>query len=79
MKNNILIFLRNEKRRSNNITMARVQQCLRILGINLRYNNVKEIWPRNITERIIALKIHNNHFVRYGNLKVLVLIKLLKK
>ena len=42
--------------------MARIQPCLRKLGIDLGYLNGKEIWPRNMTERNIALKLHNNHF-----------------
>ena len=41
---------------------ARIQPCFRKLGINLGYYDGKEIWPRNITERNIALKLHNNHF-----------------
>ena len=44
------------------MTMARIQPCLRKLGVNFGYYNGKEIWPRNITERNIALKLHNNHF-----------------
>ena len=42
--------------------MASIQPCLRKLGVNLCYYNGKEIWPRNITGRHIASKIHNNHF-----------------
>ena len=44
------------------MTQARIQPCSRNLGVNLGYYNGKEIWPRNITERNIALKLHNNHF-----------------
>ena len=44
------------------MTRARIQPCFRKLGVNLGYYNGKELRPRNITERIIALKLHNNHF-----------------
>ena len=55
-------FIRNEKRLSNFVTMARIQPCLRKLGNNLGYYNGKEIWPRNITESKRALKLLNNNF-----------------
>ena len=44
------------------MTMARIQPCLRKLGIDLGYYNGKEICPRNITERNKALFLYNNHF-----------------
>ena len=44
------------------MTMARIQQSFRKLGVNLGYYNGKEIWPRNITARKIPSKLHNNHF-----------------
>ena len=61
-KEQYLDFIRNEKRRSNIMTMARIQPCLRKLGTNLGYYNGKKIWPRNVTERNIASKLYNNHF-----------------
>ena len=42
--------------------MTGIQPCLRKLGNNLGYYNGKEFWPRNIIERKIAVKLHNNHF-----------------
>ena len=42
--------------------MARIQPCLFKVGVNLGYYNGKEIWPRKMSEKIIALKLHNNHF-----------------
>ena len=57
--------------------MACIQPCLRKLGVNLCYYNGKGIWPRNITERNIALNYYKNIFVEYGNLNRLILIKLL--
>ena len=44
------------------MTQARSQPILRKLGFNLGFYKRKENWPRNITERNIALKLHNNHF-----------------
>ena len=61
-KEQYLEFIRNESRRINIMTMARIQPCLKKLGMNLGYYNGKELWPRNITERNIALKLFNNHF-----------------
>ena len=55
-------FIKIERRRSNIMTMARIQPCLRKLGNNLGCYNGKQIWPRYITERNKALFIQNNHF-----------------
>ena len=44
------------------MTTARIQPCLRKLGVNLGYYNGKEIWPRYITERNIGLYFFKNHF-----------------
>ena len=61
-KQHYLDFIRNGKRLTNITTMARIQPCLNKLGVNLGYYNGKEIWPRKMSERNIALKLHNNHF-----------------
>ena len=61
-KEQYLDFIRNEERRSNIMTMVRVQPCLRKVGVHLGYYNGEEIWPRNITEKNIALSLYNNHF-----------------
>ena len=57
-----LDFIRSDQRRSNIMTMARIQPCLRTLGFNLDYYNGKDIRPRNLIERNKALFLHNNHF-----------------
>ena len=44
------------------MTMARIQPCLRKLGINLGYCNGKENWPRKIIERNTASFLNSNHF-----------------
>ena len=60
-KQQCLGFIRNEKRRSNIMTMARIQPCLRKIGVNLGYYNGREKWLGNITESKKALKLHINH------------------
>ena len=55
-------FIRNEKRRSNIMTMARIQPCLKKLGINLGYYNGERVFPRTITNRDSPLYLYNNHF-----------------
>ena len=57
-----LEFIRNEKRRSKIKTMARIQPCLRKLGIDLGHYNGKEICLRKITESNRAVYLHNNQF-----------------
>ena len=44
------------------MTSARIQPFGRNYKINIGCFNGKEIWPRTVTQRRIALKIHNNHF-----------------
>ena len=61
-KQDYLNFIRNEKRRSNNMTMARIQPCLRKLGIDLCYFNGERVFPRTVTNRDTALYLYNNHF-----------------
>ena len=78
-KEHYLDLNRNEKKRSNTMTQARIQPCCRNLGIDLGYYNHKEIRPRNITERKKALFLHNNHFCLIWKSKKLVSIKVLKE
>ena len=61
-KQEYLDFIRNEKRRSNIMTMARIQPCLRKLGIDLCYFNGERVFPRTVTNRDSALYLYNNHF-----------------
>ena len=61
-KQKYLDFIRNEKRRSNIVTMARIQPCLRKMDIDLGYYNGYRIFPRNVTNRDSALYLYNNHF-----------------
>ena len=57
-----LTFIRAEQRRSNVMTSARIQHFCRKHNINIGCYNGFRVCPRNITQRNIALKIHNNHF-----------------
>ena len=61
-KQEYLDFIRNEKRRSNIMTMARIQPCLKKLGIDLGYYNGERVFPRTVTNRDSALYLYNNHF-----------------
>ena len=61
-KQEYLDFIRNEKRRSNIMTMERIQPCLRNLGINLAYYNGERVFPRTVTKRDSGLYLYNNHF-----------------
>ena len=61
-KQQYLDFIKIEDRRSRIVTMALIQPCLKKLGVNLGYYNGKEKWLRNITEKNIALKLHNSLF-----------------
>ena len=42
--------------------MARIQPCLRKLGIDLGFYNGERIYPRTVTNRDSALFFYNNHF-----------------
>ena len=57
-----LTFIRTEQRRSNVMTSARIQPFCRKHNINIGCYDGFGVCPRNITQRNIALKIHNNHF-----------------
>ena len=56
-----LTFIRTEQRRSNIMTSARVQPFCRKCNINIGYYDGFRVYPRNVTQREIALKKHNNH------------------
>ena len=55
-------FIRNEKRRSNIMTMARIQAFCRANNNNLGYYNNDRVYPRTVTNRDTALYLYNNHF-----------------
>ena len=57
-----LTFIRTEQRRSNVMTSARVQPFCRNHNIVIGCYDGFRVCPRNIAQRNIALKIHNNHF-----------------
>ena len=57
-----LEFIRNEKRKLNVSTLARIQPFLKELNVQLGYYNGREIWPRDIREQNTALYLHKNHF-----------------
>ena len=44
------------------MTMARIQPCLRKLGIDLGYFNGERVFPRSITNRDCALYLYKHHF-----------------
>ena len=54
-KQHYLDFIRNEKRRSNIMTMARILPCLRKLGIDPGYYKGERVFPRTVTNRDSAL------------------------
>ena len=57
-----LTFIRTEQGRSNVMTSATIQQFCRKHNINTGCYDGFKVCPRNITQRIIALKIHSDHF-----------------
>ena len=61
-KQEYLDFIRNEKRRTNIMTMARIQPFCRANNINLGYYNNDRVFPRSVTNRDSALFLFNNHF-----------------
>ena len=61
-KQQYLDFIRNAKRRSNNMTKARIQPFCRANNINLGYYNDDRVFPRSVTNRDSALYLYNNHF-----------------
>ena len=61
-KQQYLEFIRNEKRRSNIMTKARIQPFCRANNINLGYWDGERVFPRTVTNRDSALYLCNNHF-----------------
>ena len=57
-----LEFIRNEQRRSNIMTKARIQPFCRANNINLGYYNNDRVFPRTVTNRDTALYLYTNHF-----------------
>ena len=61
-KQQYLDFIRNEKRRSNIMTKARIQPFCRANNNNLGYWDGERVFPRSVTNRDSALFLFNNHF-----------------
>ena len=61
-KHQYLNFIRNEKRRSNIMTKARIQPFCKANNINLGYYDGESVFPRSVTEKNNALYLFNNHF-----------------
>ena len=61
-KQEYLDFIQNESRRSNIMTMARIQPFCRANNINLGYYNNDRVFPRSVPNRDSALFLFNNHF-----------------
>ena len=61
-KQQYLDFIQNEKRRSNIMTMARIQPFCRANNINLGYYNNDRVFPRTVTIRDTALYLYHNRF-----------------
>ena len=57
-----LTFIRTEKYRSVVMTTARTQPFCKNYNNNIGCFNGQEIRPRSVTQRNIALKVHNHHF-----------------
>ena len=61
-KEQYLDFIRNERRRTNFMTAARIQPFCRANNINLGYYNNNRVFPISVTNRDSALYLYNNHF-----------------
>ena len=61
-KQQYLEFIRNEKRRTNLMTKARIQPFCRANNFNLGYWDGEKVFPRTVTNRDSALFLYNNHF-----------------
>ena len=57
-----LTFIRNEQRRSNIMTSARVQPFCKKYNMNIGCLDGTRRNPRNLTQRNTSLFIYNNHF-----------------
>ena len=62
-KEQYLDFIRNEKRRSNIMTKARIQPFCRANNNNLGYFDGYGVFPRSVTNRDSALFLCKNHFL----------------
>ena len=62
-KQRYLDFIRNEKRRSNIMTKARIQPFCRANNNILGCYDGERIFPRSVTNRISALYLYNSHFL----------------
>ena len=61
-KKQYLDFIRNEKRRSNIMTKARILPFCRANNTNLGYWDGIRVFPRSVTNRDSVLFLYNNHF-----------------
>ena len=61
-KEQCLEFVRNEQRRSNIMTKARIQPFCKANNNSLGYFDGERVFPRSVTERYKALYSYNNHF-----------------
>ena len=61
-KQQYLEFIRNEKRRSNIMTKARIQLFCRANNINLGFFDGNGVFPGFVTNRNSALFLYKNHF-----------------
>ena len=66
-KDEYLVFIRNEKRRSNIMTKARIQPFCRANNINLGYFDGNGVYPGSVTNKDSALYLYNNHFCLIWN------------
>ena len=57
-----LSFIRSEQRRSNVMTLARIQPICRKYNINIVCFDAKRVNLRNLTQRNTSLFIYKNHF-----------------
>ena len=57
-----LEIIRNEKRRSNIMTKARIQPFCKVNDNKLGYYDDERVFPRSITNRKNALFLYSNHF-----------------
>ena len=61
-KQQYLEFIRNEKRRSNIMTKARIQPFARANNNSMGYFDGERVFPRSVTNRDSALFLCDNHF-----------------
>ena len=61
-KEQYIHFFRNEKRRSNFMTKAKLQLFCIANNISLGYYDGESVCPRSVTDRNNALFLYNNHF-----------------